>query len=492
MFVQDAAAQSVAPCCHVAMLGRHRTRDRIRRRNVAGVCAAIAVCTSLSGIATADAIAASRATGSNRKDWRVYGHDLSNTRLNAKERKINRTTVARLTKSWSIDSLVGVSGTPTVWKRVAYFGDWTGTVRAVRAATGEQLWSTRIGGFIVGAPAIKGDAIYASSGTTLYRLDRKTGAVRWSASTNEHPTSQINASPVVVDGLVLQGVANIEAAVPVPVHTVRGSIGAYDAKTGKEVWRFYTTPLDATSGAGIGIWSTPAVDRKLGLLYVGTGQNTSEPTGPLADSLLAIEYKTGKLRWSRQFTNPDVFPPSGRDADVGASPNLWTSNGVPLVGAGDKAGVFHALNRVTGEVVWETRLTPGGYFGGVIGSAAFVDGALIAVSNIGNARVPASKAVALDPASGALRWTSDFEGSIFAPVGAVSGVAFVGTSTGVLAALDTRTGARLWTYVAPDKTGCGPSIVDGRVLWGYGFAFFGAVGQGGVVSFTVDDNQRRR
>jgi polyvinyl alcohol dehydrogenase (cytochrome) len=160
-----------------------------------------------------------------------------------------------------------------------------------------------------------------------------------------------------------------------------------------------------------------------------------------------------------------------------------------LVGAGDKAGVYHALNRVTGEVVWETRLTPGGYFGGVIGSAAFVDGTLIAVSNIGNAAVPASKAVALDPASGAVRWTSNFDGSIFAPVSAVPGVAFVGTTTGVLAALDPATGARLWTHVAPDKTACGPSIADGRVLWGYGFAFFGQPGQGGVISFKVGPQQ---
>ena len=468
-----------------------------RMRAAAAVCSVIAACSSLSAIATASASpnssghGESRATGSRDRDWPFYGHDLSNTRFNARERKINRTTVAGLTKSWSIDGLVGVTGTPTVSRRVAYFGDWTGTVRSVRAETGEQVWSTGIGGlFVVGAPVIKGDAVYVSSGTTLYRLDRKTGAVEWSTSTNEHRAAQINASPVVVDGLVLQGVAGIEAAIPTPNPSFRGSIGAYDAETGREVWRFYTTPFDDTSGAGIGIWSTPAIDRKLGLLFVGSGQNTSGPTGPLADSLLAIEYKTGKLRWSRQFTYPDVFPGPGPDADVGASPNLWASNGEPLVGAADKAGVYHALNRVTGELVWETRLTQGGPFGGAIGSAAFVDGTLIAVSN--NAPNSASKALALDPASGAVRWTSDFEGSIFAPVSAVPGVAFVGTTNGVLAALDTRTGARLWTYVAPDKIGGGPSIVNGRVLWGYGFAFFGAPSQGGVISFTVDDNQQKR
>ena len=431
------------------------------------------------------------------KDWAVYGHDLSNTRLNPTETKVNRKTVARLAPKWSKDGITGVSGTPTVAGGRAYFGDWTGTVWAVDAKTGKDIWSTKIGsggfGFVVGAPAVDGDAVYISVAGTLYRLDRKTGAVQWTAVANEHELAQINASPVVVDGLVLQGVASAEVAIPRAEYTFRGSIGAYDAKTGKEMWRFYTTPNDPTSGAGVGIWSTPAVDRKRRMLYVGSGNTYDAPTGPLADSILAIDYRTGELEWSTQFTYPDVFSagnPGGKDADVGASPNLWESKGRALVGAGDKGGVYHALDRDTGKVVWETTLTPGSVFGGEIGSAALVDGKLIAVSNVGNPETNfptnVAKVFALDPATGKIRWEAEqFEGRIFAPVGAVRGVAFVGTDTGVLAALDTRNGERLWTTDAPDKTGCGPSIVDGRVLWGYGFFLFGGPGQGGVISFEV-------
>ena len=112
---------------------------------------------------------------------------------------------------------------------------------------------------------------------------------------------------MVVDGLVLQGTASFENIVNKDTYTFRGSIGAYDAATGAEKWKFYTTPNDTTSGAGAGIWSTPAVDTKRGLLFVGTGQSLTEPTAPLADSILAIDYRTGKLAWSRQFTYPDVF-----------------------------------------------------------------------------------------------------------------------------------------------------------------------------------------
>jgi polyvinyl alcohol dehydrogenase (cytochrome) len=431
------------------------------------------------------------------RDWTAYGHDLANTRLNPRETKVNRKTVARLTPTWSKDSLVGVSGTPTVSRGRAYFGDWQGNVWAVDAKTGRDVWSTKIGsggfGFIVGAPAVDGGGVFVSTGGTLFGLDRDTGEIRWQAVANEHPLAQINASPVVVDGLVLQGVASAEVAIPRSEYTFRGSIGAYDSRTGKEVWRFYTTPNDTSSGAGVGIWSTPAVDRKRGMLYVGSGNNYDAPAGPLADSILAIEYKTGKLKWSTQFTYPDVFSagnPGGKDADVGASPNLWTSKGRAFVGAGDKGGVYHALDRDTGKVVWETTLTPGSVFGGEIGSAALVDGKLVAVSNVGdpatNAPTNIAKVFALDPASGRIRWEAEqFAGKIFAPVGAVPGVAFVGTDTGILAALDTRNGKKLWTTNAPDKTGCGPSIVDGRVLWGYGFFLFQGPGQGGVISFEV-------
>ena len=433
----------------------------------------------------------------NGDRWSVYGHDLSNTRLNPDETKVNRKSVGRLTQTWSKDGLIGVSGTPTVSGGRAYFGDWQGNAWAVDAKTGADIWSTKIGsggfGFVVGAPAISGDAVYISTAGTLYRLDRDTGEIQWQTVVNEHELAQINASPVVVDGLVLQGVASAEVAIPRSEYTFRGSIGAYDAKTGKEKWRFYTTPNDTTSGAGVGIWSTPAVDRKRGMLYVGSGNNYDAPAGPLADSILAIDYKTGKLKWSKQFTYPDVFSagnPGGKDADVGASPNLWTSKGREFVGAGDKGGVYHALDRDTGKVVWETTLTPGSVFGGEIGSAALVDGKLVAVSNVGNPQTNfptnVAKVFGLDPATGKIRWEAEeFPGRIFAPVGAVRGVAFVGTDTGVLAALDTRSGKKLWTTNAPDKTGCGPSIVDGRVLWGYGFFLFGAAGPGGVISFEV-------
>ena len=246
---------------------------------------------------------------------------------------------------------------------VAYFADWAGAVHAVTAATGEELWSTSVGGMFVAAPAVTDDSVFVAAGRTLHRLDRETGEPTWQVDTDTHPYAQISASPVVIDDLVVQGTASFENMANLQDYTFRGSIAAYDVESGEEVWRFVTTPDDETAGAGSGIWSTPAVDRKRGLLFVGTGQTLEEPTAPLADAILAIDYETGKLEWARQFTYPDVFSnghPVGKDADVGASPNLWTSNGRDT-GRRRRQGrdVPRGRPRHRRDRVRDTALTPG-------------------------------------------------------------------------------------------------------------------------------------
>jgi polyvinyl alcohol dehydrogenase (cytochrome) len=471
-------------------------RPLVRTVAVAATCALVA-CACSSGSASRSG-AASPDSAVSRTDtargWRVYRRDLANTGTAATDRTITAANVHTLTKSWSKDGLTGVSGTPAVVDGVAYFGDWNGTLWAVKAATGAEVWHTPIpGGFIVGAPAVDGNGVFLGNGHTLYRVNRNTGAIVWQTSTNESPVAQINGSPVVAGKLVLQTTAGIQDAVPDPTNSFRGTIGAYDKTTGREVWRFYATPNDATAGSGVGIWSTPAVDLGRGLLFVGTGNTSSEPTAPLADALLALHLDTGELEWSRQFTARDVFPnghPTGKDVDVGASPNLWRSRGKDLVGVGDKGGNYHALDRGTGKPIWQTSLTPGSVFGGVIGSAALVDRTLVMSSNVGdpktNAPTNASKVFGIDPATGRIRWSTPApDGKIFAPITAVPGVAFVGTDAGALMALSTRTGKKLWGAKAPDKTSCGPSIVGDRLVWGYGFFLFGGGGAGGVISYTV-------
>ena len=419
--------------------------------------------------------------------WPSYGHDISNCRTNTTSGGLSRPQVRGLTPQWSKDKIVGVVGTPTVASGTAFFGDLTGTVWAVDSATGRVVWQSRILPGIVGATAVSGAFVYAVSGNRLYALDRRDGAIRWQAVTNTNGFAQISASPVVVDGLVLVGTASTEVFVRGSQYTFQGSIGAYSAATGRPVWNFVTTPNDASSGAGEGIWSTPAVDRRLGLVFVGTGQNLAPPPGPLEDSILAIDVRTGRLRSSHQFFTNDVFSmghPAGYDYDFGASPNLWSSRGRTLVGDGEKSGTYEALDAATGRLVWQRTLVPGGPFGGLLGSGAYVDGRLVVSANDGKAKAETTKIVAMDPATGTTKWSQTLTGNVLGPVSAVPGIAFVGTDQNQMVALDTSSGQPLWTFSAPGPVASGPSIVGGRVLWGYGFTLFKGPGPGGVLSFS--------
>ncbi|MGH9208456.1 MAG: PQQ-binding-like beta-propeller repeat protein, partial [Acidimicrobiales bacterium] len=166
---------------------------------IAALAMLTAACSSSGGTGSTGASAVGGSTsppGLVENDWTLYGHDLSNTRLSPTETEIDATSAASLTKSWSKDGLIGVTGTPVVARGVAYFGDWTGTMWAVKTDTGQELWSTKIGGDVIGSPAVDGDFVYAASGNTLFGLDRGSGGVRWKTVTNENPYSQINASPV--------------------------------------------------------------------------------------------------------------------------------------------------------------------------------------------------------------------------------------------------------------------------------------------------------
>ncbi len=193
--------------------------------------------------------------------------------------------VDQLEVAWEIDGIDGQTGTPLPVDGTLYFGDWTGTAHAVDSVTGEEVWAS-------------------------------------------HPAATIFGSPVRVEDLVVVGVAGFEIVLPLQDFTFRGSVVGLDAATGEERWRVHTTEKDETSGAGLSVWSSPAVDVDRGAVYIGTGDTLEPPASPLADGILAIDYRTGEVLWSRQSTQGDVYNnygtlgADGPDSDVGAAPNV--------------------------------------------------------------------------------------------------------------------------------------------------------------------------
>jgi polyvinyl alcohol dehydrogenase (cytochrome) len=425
-------------------------------------------------------------------EWLRVGLDLANTRAVTGETALDVDSVAGLAPAWDVRGIDGMSGTPAVSGGVVYFGDWTGHVRALNRDDGTEVWNRRLGDrYIGGSVALDGDHVYAGTfDGRIVALARDTGEPVWDTQIGDHPKAVIFGSPVVVDGLVVVGVASFEVFVTGNPNTFRGHIVALDAATGAERWRFYVTAGDATQAAGVSIWSSPAIDTERGVAYIGTGQSYGLPASPLSDSLLALDLQTGEEVWHTQFTADDAWTlaqPTGLDADVGAMPNLFPVNGKDAVGVGDKAGTYRALDRETGEILWEAPLTPGGTQGGVMASAAVAGGIVYVTSN--DASRDADMA-ALDADTGEEVWRAQLGAHVTGPVTWANGVLYVSDDSGRIAAYDAADGSRLWSYDVPFPAAGGIAVVDGVVYagWGWWLANPPANADGGVIAFAVPPN----
>src|SRR4051794_15580393 len=128
--------------------------------------------------------------------------------------------------------------------------------------------------------------------------------------------------------------------------------------------------------AGGAIWSAPTVDAKRGQLYVATGDSYTEIEHPTSDAVVAMDLKTGKIRWANQVLKADNFMSGtvngplgqrGPDYDFGSSPHLVSlAGGKQLVVTGNKSAIVYGMDPDTGATVWQSaKLGSGGAGGGV-------------------------------------------------------------------------------------------------------------------------------
>jgi polyvinyl alcohol dehydrogenase (cytochrome) len=434
--------------------------------------------------------------------WPSYGSDWSNTRTAKGETAISPTTVGDLTEQWRVDGTVGSTSTPAVFGNAVFFGAWDGTLRAASTADGTPLWTRQVSSTIVDdSPLIYGDKVYVGDAAgNLHAVNRATGAPVWTTELDPHPNTRIFSSPVGVDDIVIVGVASVELALVKTDYTFRGSVVALDADTGAVRWRLYVTTNDAQAGAGVSVWSSVAIDPQRKLAFIGTGQTYEQPAAPLSDSLLAIDYRTGTLEWSRQFTAGDVYvifrpPPQGPDADLGAAPNLFKIGERDVVGIGDKAGVYAVLDRDTGQTVWARSLPTGSQLGGIMTTAAYHDESIYVSSNrwanLGDFADPqnASTTFALDTTTGVTRWQTPLPSPAFGALTYANGVVFQPTINGTLYALDADDGTILWTTEPGADLGGGVTVSGGHLFVPYGFWFFAAPANpaGGLVAYELPE-----
>ncbi len=486
--------------------------------------------------------------------WAWAGHDLYNTRNASTETTINAANAGALEVKWVVETRGGVSATPAVDGVSVYFPDWGGSLFSIDRRTGATYWERRIeeytglppaaGGVSRTTPAVHDDSLilgdqaglafgaFGASVGSVFSISQNTGDLNWITTVGDHPATIITQSPVVYEDTVYVGVASVEesfaAFVPgYPCCTFRGSVVALNLHTGDIEWQTFMTPPPPVGGdssfpgfSGNAVWgNTAVVDDARRVLYVTTGNNYSAPDGVIAcvaaastpeavkacvdvvpgnyfDSVVALDLKTGEVRWTFKAEPydtstiscvADVFPdapiipdscptPAGPDYDFGQGPMLFTIRDRPgspfqLLGAGNKSGAFWALRPYTGAVEWVNEGLGGSFIGGLQWGSATDEQRIYTANTFGGWS-------ALDPVTGETLWTTPQPGPAgvltFGPVTVANGVLFGGSNApGPLDenmfAMDAKTGALLFRFASGGSVGSGPAVVDGTVYWGSGY-----------------------
>ncbi|HJT86376.1 MAG TPA: PQQ-binding-like beta-propeller repeat protein [Bryobacteraceae bacterium] len=339
----------------------------------------------------------------NSPSWASWAPGLTNARFqSAAAAGLSAADVPRLAPKWVFafpDTSV-LRSQPAVYRGRVFAGAQDGSLYALDAATGCVHWVTMVqaevrSGITVAEVAGRPTVFFGDSAGFIYALDGETGKQIWKLQPDEHPASKATATPVFYRGRLYVGISSLEEALAVSPNyvccTFRGSESALDAATGKVVWKRYliaeaakprskTRRGAATAGpSGAGVWNAATLDPEHDTLYIGTGDNYSDPVSPMSDAIVALKMSTGEILWSHQFTkdawNSSCYledktscPDSdGPDFDFAESPILITlPNGKRALVVGQKSGIAYGLDpERKGQVMWQSRLGKGGTVGGI-------------------------------------------------------------------------------------------------------------------------------
>ena len=304
-------------------------------------------------------------------DWPNYNGKLGGNRL-TKLVQIDKSNVSRLATRWifTMPDASYLETTPIVAQGIMYVT--SGNIcYALDAGNGRTLWhferpknkGLQGGVGINRGAAVAGDGLFmVTDDAHLLRLNRLTGAVEWDTEMADWRENYFATSaPLVVGDLVISGPAGGESG-------ARGFLAAYDQSTGKEVWRFWTVPApgepeaetwkgSALKHGGAVAWFTGSYDPELETLYWQSGNpgpdyNGKERLGDnlYSDCVLALDPKTGKLKWHYQFTPHDTHdwdatePVIVQDAE-------WQGKPRKLLLTANRNGFFYVLDRINGELL---------------------------------------------------------------------------------------------------------------------------------------------
>jgi polyvinyl alcohol dehydrogenase (cytochrome) len=427
--------------------------------------------------------------------WNGWSTSATNSRFqDAASAGLAASDVPKLKLKWAFNlgDVTTARSQPAIVGGRVFIATTTGAVYSVDADTGCTRWGYQANttgirsgvtvGEANGIPAI----FFGDTGANIYALNAQTGALIWKVRPVDHFATMATATPRYYKGVLYQPFSSFEEIMgPDPKYgccTFRGSVVALDTSTGKKLWQSFTI-LEVAKPArknpsgtqqfgpsGAAVWSTPTIDEQLGVLYVATGDNYSDPPSNTSDAILAMQLKTGELLWSKQLTENDAFNTAcgspqpgncpeakGPDFDFGQPPILVNlGGGKRALVIGQKSGMVHAVDPdQKGKILWQTRAGEGSALGGSQwGSASDGQKVYVAIADAGigvalDPKLPQGYRLVLDPKKG-----------------------------GGLDALDLKTGKIVWSAkgvpCAEGKTGCSPSQ-SGAVTAIPGMVFSGSV-----------------
>lgn len=373
-----------------------------------------------------------------------------------------------------------------------------------------------------GAAYLDGVLYRGTGDARLRAIDAESGKTIWTRKVGDPTVGEFfSSAPLAWNGMVFAGPAGSDWG-------IRGHIMGFDAKTGKEKWRFWTVPMGKEPGAetwhlpasakrgGGGMWTTYTLDPETGELFVPVA-NPSPDFAPqyrpgdnlYTNSVVVLDAQTGKLKWYYQFTPGDGF-----DYDLGAAPVLFTDRkGNRRVAAGSKDGHLYVLDRDTHELVFKTPVTtielpdrPATDKGGVFACP----GALGGVEWNGPAYDPVLDRIFTGAVDWCMTFTTTKEGPAYAP-----GRTYYGTNAkpsddqpanGWVTGVEAATGKTAWRYKTPKPVVSGITPTAGGLVFagdlgGTFYAFDAESGHllfkdktkgglaGGIVTYTIDGKQ---
>jgi outer membrane protein assembly factor BamB len=448
--------------------------------------------------------------------------DTSNTRFT--QGPINSSNVSRLQPAWTLPLTAksqygSYSASPIISGGAMFSQDLASNVQAINLKTGHVIWTKSFESPDQGPNGlvVAGGRVYGATATAAFALDEKTGQQLWSVTLTRNEHEGIDMAPGYHNGIVYVST--------VPGNNEKfygaGGVGilwALEASTGKKLWHFDTAPESLwgqeSVNSGGGLWYTPAFDDE-GSMYVGTANPAPFPgtesspwgssrPGPnlYTDAIVKLNAQTGKVVWHYQQTPHDLY-----DWDLQDPPILAEVKGRREVIASGKSGWVIALDTHSGKVLWKRSVgihnghdndgvyamrheysklslpetVYPGELGGVIapmstnGTDVFVPIVNHPVT-FNNQTEPqengpsTGEVVALDLATGAVRWTRKFPAAVFGATTAVNDVVFATTFEGALYAFDAKTGNVVWETKLPAATNTGVAVSGDTLIAPAGLA----------------------